>query len=60
MSARTLGPKGSGLRGPTSIGEGNECQQGRWALKGVDRGVPHRLEKGTSVGKDAGPERGGL
>ena len=23
--ARTLGPEGGGLGGPTSIGEGNEC-----------------------------------
>ena len=35
------------------------CQQGRWALKGVDwGGIPHRLEKGMSASKDAGPRRG--
>ena len=27
-------------------------------LKGVDWGVPHRLEKGTSANKDAGPKKG--
>ena len=26
--------KGGGLRGPTSIGEGNECQRGHWTPKG--------------------------
>ena len=40
---------------PTSIGEGNECQQGRWAPKVVDWGVPHQLKKGTSANKDARP-----
>ena len=35
---RTLGLEGGGLGGPTSIKEGNECQQRRWALKGVDWG----------------------
>ena len=35
VSARTLGPEESGFGGcPTSIEEKNECQQGRWALKG--------------------------
>ena len=44
------------------------CQQGGWALKGVntswcankrvDWGVPHRLEKGTSVSEDARSWRG--
>ena len=33
------------------------CQQRRWALKGVDWGVPHRLDKGTSANEDAGPRR---
>ena len=34
------------------------CQQGRWAPKGMDWGVPHRLEKGTSARKDTGIRRG--
>ena len=34
MPVRTLGPEVGGLEGPTSIGEGNECQRGCWALKG--------------------------
>ena len=34
MPARTLAPKRDRLGGPTSIGEGNECQRGRWASKG--------------------------
>ena len=35
MLARTLGSEGGGFGGgPTSIGESNECQRGRWALKG--------------------------
>ena len=29
VPARTLGSKGGGLGGPTSIGEGNGCQRGR-------------------------------
>ena len=37
-----LGPIRGGFGGgPTSIGERNECQRGRWALKGVDYNVPH-------------------
>ena len=32
---RMLGPEGGGFGGgPTSIGEGNECQRERWAPKG--------------------------
>ena len=31
---RTLGLKGSGLGGPTLVGEGNECQRGRWPQRG--------------------------
>ena len=43
MPARTLGPEGGGLGGgPTSIGERNEGQRGRWG-KGVDCEIPHRL-----------------
>ena len=41
-------------------GEGGHeavCQQGRWATKGVNWGVPHRLEKGTSANENAGPRR---
>ena len=34
VPARTLGPEGGGLGSPTSIGEGNECQRGRWARRG--------------------------
>ena len=33
-------------------------QQGRRASKGVDWGVPHRLEKGTNASEDVGPQRG--
>ena len=60
MPVRTLGPKGGGgfEGGPTSIGGRKECQQGRWARKGVDCDVPHRLEEGKSVNEDAGPRRG--
>ena len=39
--------KGGGLGGPTLIGEGNECQRGRWTPKGVDCEIPHRLERRT-------------
>ena len=36
--------KDAGLRrGPTSIGERNECQRGCWAVKEVDCETPHRL-----------------
>ena len=28
---KDTGPKGGGLGGRTSIGEGNECHRGRWA-----------------------------
>ena len=40
---RRLSPKGGGLGGPTSTREGNECQQGRWLLKGVDYEIPRWL-----------------
>jgi len=47
---RRLSPKGGGHEAM--------CQQGCWVPKGVDfMGVPHRLEKGKSVSKDAGPRR---
>ena len=47
MPTRTLGPEG---------GEHEAvCEQGRWAPKGVDWGVPHRLEKGTSASEGARP-----
>ena len=44
MPTRTLGNEGGELEGPTSIGEGNECQRGRWVLKGVkpERESPKR------------------
>ena len=32
--ARTLGPEGSELGGPTSVGEGNECYRGCRVTKG--------------------------
>ena len=37
-------------------GGGHEavCQQGRWAPEGCGLGVPHRLEKGTSVNENVG------
>ena len=35
MPIRTLDPEGGGFGGgPISIRERNECQRGRWALKG--------------------------
>ena len=34
VPARTLGPEEGGLGSPTSTGEGNECERGRWAPKG--------------------------
>ena len=47
MPVRTLAPKGGGFgRGPTSIGERNKCQRGRWALKGGG------LRDPTSVGEE--------
>ena len=57
---RTLAPKGGRFDGgPTSIGERNECQRGRWALKGMDLVViPHQLEKGTSAHEDIEPWMG--
>ena len=45
VPAMMLGHEGSGLGGPTSIGEGNKCQRGRWAPKGVDCEIPHRLRR---------------
>ena len=45
---RVLGSEGGGFGGgPTSIGEKNECQQGRWASRGVDCDVPHWLGRRT-------------
>ena len=35
------------------------CQRGRWAPKGVDCEIPHRLERGTSASEDVGPRKGG-
>ena len=46
VPARTLGPEGGELGGPTWIGEGNKCQRGRWAPK---RGG---LWDPTSVGEE--------
>ena len=43
MLARLLGPERGGLGGPTSIGEGNECQRGCWVPKGVVCEIPRRL-----------------
>ena len=49
MSVKTLGPKGGGFGGsPTSLGERNECQRGRWTLNRVDCDVPHWLGRGTN------------
>ena len=36
------------------------CASKDLGLEGGGLGVPHRLEKGTSVSEDAGPERGEL
>ena len=44
---RRWASKEGGLGGPTSIGEGNECQRGRWTPKGVDCEIPHRLGRRT-------------
>ncbi|XP_022992970.1 SHUGOSHIN 2-like isoform X3 [Cucurbita maxima] len=41
-------------RDPTSIGDGNECQRGRWAPKGADCEIPHQLETGMSAREDVG------
>ena len=44
MPARTLGPGGGGFGGgPTSIGERNECQRGRWASEGVNYEIHETL-----------------
>ena len=50
MSTRRLSPEGGRHEAV--------CQQGRWAPMGVDWGVPHRLEKGTSAARTLGPEGG--
>ena len=39
--------KGGGLGGPTLIREGNEYQRRRWASKGVDCEISHRLGRRT-------------
>ena len=39
--------KGDGLGGPTSIGEGNDCQRELWVSKGVDCEIPHQLGRRT-------------
>ena len=45
MLVKTLGPKEGEFGGdPTSIGERNECQRGRWVSKGVDCDVPHSAD----------------
>ena len=41
MLARMLGLEGGGLGGHTSIGEGDECQRGRWPRRGVDCEIPY-------------------
>ena len=38
---------GGWIGGPTLLGEGNECQRGRWAIKGVDCEIVYRLERRT-------------
>ena len=47
MPARTLGLEEDGLEGPTSTGEGNECEQGRWPRRGVDCEILHQLGRRT-------------
>ena len=39
--SKNAGPRGGGGfgEGPTSIGEWNECQRGRWTLKGGGGGI---------------------
>ena len=46
-ASKVARPERGGLGGPTSIGEGNECQRGRWALKRVDCEISHRLGRRT-------------
>ena len=50
MLARRLSPEGVDTRRCASKDAG--------LRRGVDWGVPHRLEKGTSASEDAGPRRG--
>ena len=41
-ASKDAGPqRGVDCKGPTSIGEWNECQRGRWARSGVDCKIPH-------------------
>ena len=49
LPLRRLSPEGGGYEAV--------CQQGRWTPKGVDWGVPHQLEKGTSANEYAEPRR---
>ena len=49
VPSRRLGPKGERIGGPTSSGEGNECERGRRAPNGVDCEVPYRLERERSI-----------
>ena len=62
MSVRRLGPKGGELGGYTLIGERNECQCERWALKGVNQCPARRLNPEWTPGgvpaKMLGPEGG--
>ena len=46
-ASKDVGPRRSGL-GVLLIEEGNECQQGRWAPKGVDCEIPHWLGRRTN------------
>ena len=42
MPVKMLGSEGGGFGGgPTSIGERNECRQGRCTPKGVECDAPH-------------------
>ena len=48
MPVKMLGHEGGGFgRGLTLIGGKNECQRGRWALRGVNCEIPHRLGRNT-------------
>ena len=42
-----LGPEGSGLGGPTLIGEWNESSEDAGTRRGVNCEIPHRLEMRT-------------
>ena len=52
-ASKNAGSRTGGFGGPTSIGEGNECQQGYWTCwtcwvqEGMDCKIPYRLRRRT-------------